>query len=1145
MPRPRLIATETGHATATNGGFANSGIVNGDLYMVAPAPTYSPYREQHVARIAPDSLLDRDDELAELARFCTSDTGSYSYWQAPAWAGKSALLSWFVLHPPAGVRIVSFFITARFRGHQDRVAFVDVLLPQLAEMLGEPRPTVTEATAEMELLHLLHRTAARCTARGERLVLVVDGLDEDRGVTLGPDAYSVAAMLPWPLPNGLKVIVAGRPNPPVPDDVPEGHPLRDGRIVRPLSGSAQAGVVRMDMIREIQRLLDGPSADQELLSLLTAAGGGLSDRDLAELTDRPLRQVQRQLRTIAGRSFARRTTRWTGASPTDVYVLGHEELQTEAIDSLGAARLAESRLQLHGWADGYRLRRWPVDTPEYLLRGYFDVLRDTEDLARMVVCGTDPARHHRMLRLSGGHGAALREIIIGQDRLLAQPEPDLDAIARLTVHRHRLAKRADGTRVNLPAVWARLGQPDRAEEMAYSIPDPERRAWALALVVRALTEQGDLPRAEAVANRIGAPRWQAYAWSSLAVAYATSGDRVAAADRWRAADEASSALHHDSRAWALAGLIEAAASVEDTTRASALLTTLIGIVDPANLDADNDGSILAVTAASMAHAGTIAAASGLAKSIVRPRWRTYALIGIANALLVQRDVSQALEFAQLAQENARSADPGTSFIALAPLVAVLSRAGDHAAASELADEVEAGARSTPTARYRAYIYAELSKSLLVTGDASRAWELAERCDREIASDAAMYDETAVMIAPLAVAGDVDRAESLTHTLAVDWWQVCGLTTTAIAAAASGDVARADQLRRQAEVVAGSIAAPGILARCMSLIIDVRAALGDFDGARELAERAVADARSMPEPDGQVAALTDVIHALTTAGEATLARELAAEAEAQARTIPDAFPRSGRLADLVTSVAHGSDGLAHELAERVLATVLQEDKVDVIALAATFDRIAASGRDDIDMSAMPADARTIARRVGWPAAVAMLGDFDMHSPDLAQSGPLRAMELATLAAGAVRAGLRTQAQELARCAVEAAAEEHEFWQDQVFASLAEAMYENGDAERAERFASAISNPHHAAWAVAGVTEGATARRAVANALRIGGWTTPDHRMFPSPSRFPLEMQLSGRTAPPAVLLRVQPPVLSAIADELILLNRYESQSISEE
>jgi hypothetical protein len=43
--------------------------------------------------------MGREEELAELAAFC-QEAGGYRWWRAPAWAGKSALMSWFVLHPP-------------------------------------------------------------------------------------------------------------------------------------------------------------------------------------------------------------------------------------------------------------------------------------------------------------------------------------------------------------------------------------------------------------------------------------------------------------------------------------------------------------------------------------------------------------------------------------------------------------------------------------------------------------------------------------------------------------------------------------------------------------------------------------------------------------------------------------------------------------------------------------------------------------------------------------------------------------------------------------------------------------------------------------------------------------------------------------
>ena len=112
-------------------------------------------------RIAPPELLGREHELTELAQFCTAaEAGPYRWWRAPAWAGKSALMSWFVLHPPAGVRVVSFFITARFAGQSDRIAFTDVVVEQLAELLDEPMPAMTDATRELCFLYLLARTAA-------------------------------------------------------------------------------------------------------------------------------------------------------------------------------------------------------------------------------------------------------------------------------------------------------------------------------------------------------------------------------------------------------------------------------------------------------------------------------------------------------------------------------------------------------------------------------------------------------------------------------------------------------------------------------------------------------------------------------------------------------------------------------------------------------------------------------------------------------------------------------------------------------------------------------------------------------------------------------------------------------------------------
>ena len=341
------------------------------IYQGSPRVAARSAYLQQVRRIAPPDppgLVGREAELAELAAFCLEPgRGPYVWWRADKWAGKSALLSTFVLRPPQEmhdrVRIVSFFITARLAAQDTREAFTQVLLEELAELAGQDLPAVLpEATREAYLLDLLSQAAEACRRAGGRLVLVVDGLDEDRGVTTGPQAHSIAALLPADPPAGMGVIVAGRPNPPIPDDVPDWHPLRDPGIIRPLHDSPYARDVERLARQELKRLLHGTKVERDLLGLLTAARGGLSGTDLEELTGAALWKIEKILHTVAGRTFSRRASRWAPETGPEVYLLGHEELQDAASHDLGR-RLARYQDRLHDWADRYRAQGWPAELP--------------------------------------------------------------------------------------------------------------------------------------------------------------------------------------------------------------------------------------------------------------------------------------------------------------------------------------------------------------------------------------------------------------------------------------------------------------------------------------------------------------------------------------------------------------------------------------------------------------------------------------------------------------------------------------------------------------------------------------------------------------------------------------------------------------
>ena len=645
----------------------------------------SAYRKQ-VERIAPPELVGRESELQELAAYCTEPGRSpYVWWQAPAWAGKSALLSMFVLHPPAGVRVVAFFITARLGAQDTREAFTEVVLEQLAELLGQDLPSLPAATRDAHLLGMLEKAARASAAQLERLILMVDGLDEDRGITTGQAAHSIAALLPHDPPAGMRVVVAGRPNPPIPDDVPGWHRLRDPGIIRPLAPSTYAQDIKTLAQQELRRLLHGIPAQQDLLGLLTAARGGLSGPDLVGLTGEPLWEIEDILHGVSGRTFTRQVSTWHPEGGPDVYLLGHEELQATARAYLGGERLASYQDRLHAWAEKYRDQGWPADTPEYLLRGYFQMLTAIGDTARLVACAVDAARHERMLDITSGDAAALNEVTMTFDLIAVQNDPDLTAALSLARHRDYLAERNTGIPASLPVLWATLGQHIRAEALAASITDPDRQARALAAVAGALAEAGQHEQAAAVASQaatvtrsITNPLSEARALAAVGGALAEAGQHEqAAAMASRAATVARSITNPLSEAWALAAVAGALAKTGQHEQAE---TVARSITVP-----DEQAFALATLAGVLARAGQHEQAETLAGSITDPERQARALAQVAGALAKTGQHEQAAAMASQAATVASSiTNPIWRPATLMAVAGALAKSGRHEQAETVA-----------------------------------------------------------------------------------------------------------------------------------------------------------------------------------------------------------------------------------------------------------------------------------------------------------------------------------------------------------------------------------------------------------------------------------------------------------------------------
>jgi hypothetical protein len=490
---------------------------------------------------------------------------------------------------------------------------------------------------------------------------------------------SIASLLPaGPDSEQVRVIAAGRPHPPVPGDVPPGHPLTRCRV-RPLATSPKAQANEAAARWEIGQVLSGPSDVRDLVGLIAAAGGGLTAEDLQSLTGLAPYEIEGILHTAAGRTVTRGAYGGTLAPDRDgsVYLLAHDTLQQEAIRALGAELVARYRSRIVSWAGGYRARGWPPDTPVFLLRGYPDLLRKMADDKAVAECALDVARHARLREHTGGDAAALTEIQAAQGVLSTAPTPDLLLLARLLLAREDIARSNSALPSDLPGIWASLGQPSRAEALARGITDPDWQAEALTGVARALVAAGQFPEAERIARAITDPDRQAAALTAVARALVAAGEPAEAERIVRAfTDPYSQAAALTAVA---GGLVEAgqperggAVAAEAERIARAIATP---VRRAAALTAVARGL---VEAGQPGRGGAVAAeAEQIARTITDPYWQARALTQVARALAAAGQLPEAERLARAITDPYRQAE------ALTTVAGALVEAGQPTIALQL------------------------------------------------------------------------------------------------------------------------------------------------------------------------------------------------------------------------------------------------------------------------------------------------------------------------------------------------------------------------------------------------------------------------------------------------------------------------------
>lgn len=144
----------------------------------------------------------RRDVMSSLDEWLTSDSATFCLLTGPAGRGKSALAANWALHRTTqGDRVVFWPISARFRTNIASVVFPGLAL-RLSRLIA-PRRELPGAMSVEAARGIVAELLA--SADGERIVLILDGLDE------AADWEPTADLFPAHPPSSLKIIVTARP----------------------------------------------------------------------------------------------------------------------------------------------------------------------------------------------------------------------------------------------------------------------------------------------------------------------------------------------------------------------------------------------------------------------------------------------------------------------------------------------------------------------------------------------------------------------------------------------------------------------------------------------------------------------------------------------------------------------------------------------------------------------------------------------------------------------------------------------------------------------------------------------------------------------------------------------------------------------
>jgi hypothetical protein len=330
----------------------------------------------------------------------------------------------------------------------------------------------------------------------------------------------------------------------------------------------------------------------------------------------------------------------------------------------------------------------------------------------------------------------------------------------------------------------------KAEQVAQTISDPDDKARALESIAAVAAKRGDYAKAEQVARDITAPGIKASALLFIAAVAAKQGDKTRASFLLGQAEQVAKAISHP----------------------------------------DDKASALQAIAVAAARRGDYAKAEQVVIDFSEPYYKANALRLIAEAAAKQGDKTRASLLLEQAEQTAKAiSEPDKKEQVFHFIAEAAAKQGDYAKAEQIAKAI-----SEPLYKVRALRL--IAEAAAKQGDKTRASLLLEQAEQTAKENGNPYGRASDLyfIAEAAAKqGDYAKAEQVAKDITALAYKARALYFIAEAAAKQGDKARATLLLSQVEQLAQEIGDSDDKASVLQAIAVAAAEQGDFRTARRV------------------------------------------------------------------------------------------------------------------------------------------------------------------------------------------------------------------------------------------------------------------------------------------------------------------------